>query len=304
MENGNGKRPPDGRPESGDASSGHPLRLVGDTDGPSLPQNPRSAGRVIVSSVQRELLALAEQLGRAVDLAAEEPGFDDGRFYGGPPAELIPSRRLMNERLAETINAASEELCTVQTAPPGDRDPEVIGRGLARDRDLLERGARVRYLYTAASLEDEQTVDYLAEFLQAGGEARVGPATLSRMVLVDCRHLFVDVTHMPGDPDAGWHIQDIAPVTWIRNQFERAWSTAMPWDEARARVSGAVSTARQRQILRALEEGCSQQQVADRVHLSDRVVNRELSVLRQALGMRTTNQALIWWGGTPERELP
>nr|WP_240982097.1 MULTISPECIES: LuxR C-terminal-related transcriptional regulator [unclassified Streptomyces] len=65
-----------------------------------------------------------------------------------------------------------------------------------------------------------------------------------------------------------------------------------------------MSTARQRQILRALEEGLSQQRVADRVHISDRVVNRDLSSLRQALGMTTTTQVLIWWGGTEERLLP
>ncbi|NML55646.1 hypothetical protein HHL19_36495 [Streptomyces sp. R302] len=256
--------------------------------------------------MQQDLVALSERLAHAVDLAHREPLFEDGRFYGGPTSELLPTARLMNERITATIAAATEELCTVQTTAPTDRSPEVLHRGFARDRELLERGGRVRYLYSGAYLEDPQTFEYVSEFLRAGGEVRVGVRVPRRQVLVDRRNWFVDVTspETPHSPDAGWHIRDVAPVSWAVDNFSQAWGAALPWSEARARVAGAMSTARQRQILRALEEGLSQQRVADRVHISDRVVNRDLSSLRQALGMTTTTQVLIWWGGTEERLLP
>ncbi|MFC8276237.1 hypothetical protein ACFUJR_27650 [Streptomyces sp. NPDC057271] len=249
-------------------------------------------------------MALATRMERIPDIEALSGVYNANRMFGGTASELVHSKQLMNERIEHIIAGASTELLTLQPADPVDRDPEVQWRGVRRDRALLERGARVRYLYSAAALEHEVTVELADAFLSVGGEVRVGRQLPPRMVIVDGRHLFVGNSVVPAEADAGWHVTDIASVSWAGEVFAKAWEAATPWNQARANAAGAVSTARQRDILRCMELGDGQQQIAERSGWSERVIARELAALRRSLGMRSTYQVMIWWAGTEERKLP
>jgi DNA-binding NarL/FixJ family response regulator len=280
------------------------LRLVDRVDGRQTARDPRVAAHTLLGAVRQELTAIAERIGRIPDLKALSDVYDASRMFGGTASELVHSKQLMNERIQHVIAEASSELLTVQPGNPVDRDPAVQRQGVSRDRELLARGGRVRYLYSAEALEHDSTAEYMAEFIAAGGEVRVSHQLPPRMVVVDRKHLFVGNSVVPSEPDAGWHVTDIASVAWAREVYNGAWDAATPWEQARAHAATAVSTPRQREILRRLELGDHQQQIAERTGWSDRVINRELAALRRDLGMRSTYQLMVWWARTEERDLP
>ncbi|MEV7282891.1 hypothetical protein AB0Q96_38880, partial [Streptomyces sp. NPDC093111] len=60
----------------------------------------------------------------------------------------------------------------------------------------------------------------------------------------------------------------------------------------------------QRTILRAMETADSQAKVAERADVSEREVNRQLSVLRKTLGLPTNLRLMVWWAVSAERQLP
>ncbi|MFF2331947.1 MULTISPECIES: LuxR C-terminal-related transcriptional regulator [unclassified Streptomyces] len=282
------------------------LRLVEPgADGANAARDPRAAVRDVTEAVRQDLLAAAAALASLPDVGQLVDVYDANRFHGGAASELVPTKKLMNEHIGQAIASARVELLTVQPADPVDRDPAVQARGFQRDRELLDRGARVRYLYAPTALEHTPTVEAVEALIEAGGEVRIGPREHlpPRMILVD-RHVFVEQVVVPEEVDAGWHIQDAPSVAWAHLVFNRAWNSATPWERARVRAAEAVSSARQREILRRLAVGDLQHQVGTALGVSEATVNRELTKLRGALGFKSRDQLMAWWGGSEERELP
>ncbi|MET9957183.1 LuxR C-terminal-related transcriptional regulator [Streptomyces sp. NPDC006339] len=283
------------------------LRLVKPgADGIHAARDPRAAVRDLIDSIRADVLAVAERLAHVPDTAPLAEVYDANVFHGGGASELVPTKGLMNEHIGQAVAGARVELLTVQPADPVDRDPEVQARAFQRDRELLDRGAVVRYLYAPTALEHTPTVEAVEALIEAGGEVRIGRREHlpPRMVLVEKRHLFVEQVIVPDEADAGWHIRDAPSAAWARLVYDRAWDAAIPWEQARVRVTGAVSTARQREILRRLALGDLQQQVATALHISEATVNRELTKLRSTLGFRSRDQLMVWWGGSEERQMP
>ncbi|OKJ52500.1 hypothetical protein AMK27_30910 [Streptomyces sp. CB02009] len=118
------------------------------------------------------------------------------------------------------------------------------------------------------------------------------------------RDLFVENHVVPAEVDSGWHIKDVAGAAFARSVFEGYWVRATPWQEARAALADAVTTPRQRMILRGLGEGDTQAVVAKALDVSGREVGRELESLRDELGLKSTNQLMVWWATSRDREVP
>ncbi|MFI9005119.1 LuxR C-terminal-related transcriptional regulator [Streptomyces sp. NPDC053541] len=274
-------------------------------DGAHAARDPRAVVRELIEAVRQDLLAAADRMAQIPDIGLLAQLYDANRLYGGSASELVPTKRLMNERIGRVVGDARTELLTVQPADPADRDPEVQAGGFQRDRALLERGGVVRYLYAPAALGHGPTVEAVEALIEAGGEVRVSPREHlpPRMVLAD-RHLFVEQVVVPEEVDAGWHVKDAPSTAWARAVFERAWVAATPWEQARRRMEGAVTSDRQREILRGLARGDSQHQVATALGMGEATVARELLKLRRALGFRSRDQLMAWWGGSEEQQLP
>lgn len=279
------------------------LGLVERTAGRYVALDPRVAARGLLAEQGRVLAHTLAQIGMIPELEALAEHYDPARMYGGPGSELLPTKELMNKHIGDTLSEGSGELLTCQPGEPEDRDPEVQREGVRRARALLERGIHCRFLYGAAALEHDDTCDYVDGVLSADGEVRVGRDLPPRMVLMG-RNLFVDNHVVPAEPDAGWHVKDIASVAYARDVFNAYWDRATPWQEAHVALDTAVTTARQRSILRTLEAGDTQPQVAARVNVSEREVNRQLALLRDLLGKRTTLQLMVWWAESKDRTLP
>lgn len=144
----------------------------------------------------------------------------------------------------------------------------------------------------------------MASLIAHGAEARITVARFPQMVLIDRSHLIID-NHASVDTDemsqGGWHITDLSAVSWAREVFLMLWDTATRWQDMEAAHEDLMTNERQRRILRELEAGSPQNEVAPRTGLAKRTVERELLMLRQKFGGWTIYQVMAWWGRSTER---
>ncbi|MFB7597282.1 LuxR C-terminal-related transcriptional regulator [Streptomyces sp. NPDC056160] len=280
------------------------LGLVEITKGGVVALDPRVAMQRLLASERASLLQTIERMNRISQLESLAAHFDPNRMYGGPASELFPSRTLMNVRIGEALESAASEFLSVQPTQPQQRDPVVHRLGVQRTKALLDKGVSARSLYTAEALAHGPTREYVAELLAAGAEVRVGTVLPPRMMVVDTRFLFIDNAVVPAERDAGWCVVDVASVAWARLVFDTAWAQCVPWGQALSQAQKAVTSDRQRAILREMEKGLLQAAVAVALDLSERTVNKELASLRDHLGLQSTYQLIAWWATSADRGLP
>ncbi|MFE4373375.1 hypothetical protein ACFRMN_35105 [Streptomyces sp. NPDC056835] len=266
------------------------------TAGAWIPHDPRGVASRLLAAYQKDLTRAVERMGHIPDLEALHVHFDPHRWYGGPGSEFLGSPAEMNARVGEIVGNASQELCTAQPGAPGERDPEIVRVGVARNVAALGRGAEVMTLYTALAYDDEQTRASVEEIIAAGGQVRVSRDSFQRMIIVDGKDLFVDNLVVEGAAvNSGWHVVDRAAVTSMRETFRIAWERSTRRQDLRPAPSSGLSE-RQEAILRQLDAGVAQQAVGPRIGLSERTVAKELATVKIAIGANTLQQVMAWWG--------
>lgn len=280
------------------------IGLITKVEGEYVAVDPRVVAQQHLASHHAALTETLQRMGQVSTLEGLARHYDPGRYYGGPVSERVQSRQLINRRIAHVLADTQEGLLTAQPGVPSDRDPVALKDGISRAGALLERGVPVRSLYPSAALTHGPTMEYAAFVLEHGGEVRVGQDLPPRMVLAG-RDLFVK-NHVPGDGEdaAGWHIQDVAATAFARTVFEGYWSRATPWQEAQAALADTITNPIQRMILRGLAKGDTQSAVASQLDMSGREVGRELEALRDTLGLRSTNQLMVWWATSRDKGVP
>ncbi|WP_309056726.1 LuxR C-terminal-related transcriptional regulator [Streptomyces sp.] len=280
------------------------LGLLGHVGSELVPLDPRVAAQRLLAAHRATLEQALREVSYLPALEALSQHYAPSQFYGGPASKLLQSKEAMNAEIGMALDETTRELLTAQPGQPEDRDPEVQREGIERARRLLERGVAVRSIYTAAALEHEPTVEYVDLILEGGAEVRVAHDLPPRMVLTGST-LFIDnVVVADEDPNAGWCVTDIAAVSFARTVYEAYWARAVPWETARAALRDAVTSTRQRYILRGLAKGGTQATIAAQLEVSEREVRRDLEDLRARLALPSTNALLYWWATAPDHGIP
>ncbi|MFB6426397.1 hypothetical protein ACFCXC_35845 [Streptomyces microflavus] len=256
--------------------------------------------RRLRADAEADLIAAAERLAHisvtdALAVAAHH-------VCSSPAAEFFPTLNATVARTRELTKNAETELFIAQHGTA-----EIPAFGAAADPlnalGAAERGLLVRSLYNPAARDRPAEQDHVASLLAHGMEARITIARFPQMILIDKSHLIID-DHAPVSTDAtsqgGWHITDLGAVSWAREIFLMLWETATRWQDVEV-TQGLMTNERQRRILRELEAGSPQNEVAPRTGLSKRTVERELLLLRQKFGGWTIYQVMAWWGRSSER---
>ncbi|WP_425832539.1 hypothetical protein [Streptomyces fractus] len=265
--------------------------------------DPRAVARGVMERAVGELAHALAQMQHIPDLETLATDFDPHRVYGGPSSEFIASKAEMNRRIGDVAEAASTSVLTAQPGAPTDRDPKIVEVGVQRTVDALHVGIDVRSLYSPLATGHVQTANNVDRLLEEGADVRTLAGSFPRMMIIDDRHLFTNNHFFPAAPaDCGWHITDRSVITWARAVFDFMWWQADTWDLGRGQAM-PVTTWRQRQILAELEAGYNKQQAARRLDYAERTVTKELAALRDALGMNTLYQVMVWWATCPDRHL-
>lgn len=276
--------------------------------------NPEQVARRRMEAMLREAeqrVAALSALPRMMDQLSGP--YARGQWRAGGGSEYIDDPAVVNARLDDVVGSAEREILAAQ--PGGPRTEAQLERSLARDTAALDRGVTKRTLYRATVRDTPVTARYAQQVSTRPGrqaEFRTLAGPFERCIVVDRRVAFVDNHLVEGAPaHSAWLITDEAMVAYIAAEFEERWRRADPWHgELRGRVQvvdtiagpGQVrTTRRQREIMRDMVDGRSQQATATRLGVSVRTVSDEINALKDWFDARSREQLAFKWASSVDR---
>lgn len=286
-------------------------RLVAeDPDHPGVPValDPRDIAQRQLMAEARYLALRATRMAGIPDMADELAlHWERAKGAAGAACEFLSDPATVNARIQVAVARAESEICAAQ--PGGPRTRDLLDMAVERDSLALERGVTMRTLYLDTVRDDDVTREWATVMTGKGYQFRTLGSPFQRCIVIDGREAFIeDYTDPDAPAHAAWHVRDRALVGFIAATFHETWRRAAPWT-GQARTaglgigvgSGPRTTRRQRELLRDLCDGISQESTAKRLGWSHRAVVREFAKLRSLFGARSQGQLAFEWALSPER---
>ncbi len=176
-------------------------------------------------------------------------------------------------------------------APGGPQPAQVMEASRALDEETLSRGVRMRTVYLDSVRNDALTVQYAQWLNELGGTVRTVPALPLRMIIAD--NVTAVVPLDPEDPRKGAVVlRSPGVIAALRALFEQVWEQAKPLGEAPQRNAHGL-TEQERQLLRLLAGGLTDERAAQRLGVSLRTIRRMMADLMTRTDSRSRFQAGI-----------
>lgn len=268
------------------------LGLVKDTDGTLEPVEPDTA---LVRTLDAYRLNAAEQARAQVHMegltrslvtvyrpaVARENSHVDVEYVTEPRRK----KRIMSE-LDTTVRETSDAL-----HPTGMAAMEVLEESLERDAEMVSRGVQVRNIYDRSVLHNPRHARYLDRLTEAGIRVRLidhGPADI---VIYD--RLVVCLPTDPDEPSGAMSVvRGSALVKFHLAVFEDYWLRSEPYEQQlAARAGGTELTPQERVVVRLMSGGLSDDQIARRMGIHRRTVQRTVAKLMERLGAASRFEA-------------
>jgi DNA-binding CsgD family transcriptional regulator/predicted ArsR family transcriptional regulator len=208
-------------------------------------------------------------------------------------ADQAHSQRLIGidavqAKLEEFAEQATESVATFM--PGGSHSPAAIEAATRNDAKILGRGVHVRTLCLDSVRNHPPTLGYARTLNDSGGEVRTTPALPMRMILVDGVTALVPLD--TADTRSGAVvIQLTGALAALTALFELAWNTALPLGTERSRSDSTGVTPSERELLRLLAQGITDEAAGSRMGVSLSTVRRTMSSLMERLGARSRFEA-------------
>jgi DNA-binding CsgD family transcriptional regulator/sugar-specific transcriptional regulator TrmB len=252
-----------------------------------------------------QLRAVSPDIGLADMLAAKEAELADRQ------AQLAASRaavtRLVSdhaehrpshgERLLgmDAIHSRLERMGRSATtealgSQPGDQRPEDLLASRLPDSEALSRGVALRTLYQESTRHQPHVAAYANWLLDQGGEVRTAVMVPQRMVIIDRCQALVPID--PADNRRGaLYVTEPGILAAIVELFEQVWHTAVPLGAARHEDPRTGLTTVERELLRLLGSGLTDDAAGQRLGFSSRTVGRHMSSIMERLGASSRFEA-------------
>ncbi|CAG6396503.1 helix-turn-helix transcriptional regulator [Streptomyces cocklensis] len=196
------------------------------------------------------------------------------RFLGGDA-----HKKQMMIDLNESMRVSCDSL------HPGPMPPmEILHSSLDRDRAMLARGVRVRSIYPRSCLHTPKYLRYLQDMAAMGAEVRLIDHAPYDLLLFD-RHTAL----LAADPDdPGQSLAVVVGTVLVKSYialFEDFWLRAVKLDAPQPAAVGAHPevTAQERAVIRLMAEGLSDDQIARKLSVHRRTVQRAIAKLMERL---------------------
>lgn len=178
------------------------------------------------------------------------------------------------------LNSALRETC--DSLHPGPMPAmEVLQQSLRRDEEMLHRGVRVRAVYPRSLLRSAKHARYLHDLAALGAAVRLVEHAPFDMVIFDGHTAL-----LPGDPGRpsrmGIHVRGAALLRCYLALYEDCWRRGVPLAEAAAGDDTEVSE-QERTIIRLMSSGLSDDQIARKLGVHRRTVQRAVAKLMERL---------------------
>jgi DNA-binding CsgD family transcriptional regulator len=254
---------------------------------------------------QAELLARQHQLeaGRAT-LAMLVAEYAERRPQGDRNMiEEIVGLDEVRSRLESLSAATRSEVLSLM--PDGAQRPETMEASKPLDAALLGRGVRMCTVYLASVRNDPASVAYTSWLSGIGGQVRTVPTLPLRLIIVDRSTALIPIN--PGDSSVGAAVlTGGGAVSAMCALFDQIWQAATPLGLPAPRDDQGLG-ADEREVLRMLANGDTDDLIARRLSVSTRTVGRLASELMRRLGTRSRFQmgvraSELGWLRTPQEE--
>jgi DNA-binding CsgD family transcriptional regulator len=205
-------------------------------------------------------------------------------------AETDGSHPVTGERLIglDAIQSRMEELGRAMRRecmgvhPGSAQRAEDLAAGRPLNAEAMARGVAFRTLYQDSVRNDVATVSHAKWLLDHGGEVRTAPVVPQRMVIMDREQALVPID--PSDTRKGaLHLSEPGVVRSLVDLFELAWATAVPLGAIRSRDPGTGLAEPERELLRLLAGGLTDEGAARRLGVSLRTVRRMMASVMERL---------------------
>lgn len=252
-----------------------------------VPVNPDVALDALLSLEQAELSRRERQLLEArAELARLVRTTDDAV---APVREVrrIDELDRVVEVLRELTARCYQEALNVL---PGDPlAPEVLEDAAAHDLAMLDRGVRLRMLYTRRQVDDAPMLEYMSLMRRAGARIRIADTLPHRLLIFDRTVSFLPVE--PRRPASGaLVVREPAITANLVMLFESLWAGARDLEEA-LRVARPAASELDRSVLMLISSGVKDEAAARQLGISDRTYRRHVADILARLGASSRFQA-------------
>ncbi len=264
------------------------MRPDSDEPGQMRPVSPELGLSVLLSRRETELVRRQQQIeaGRAA-VAEFTARYVPRREYLSDLVDRLEGLDAVRRRLRELAQFARRECLSF--LPGGAQKPDTMDASKPLDQQALERGVVVRSIYQDSFRNDAATIAYVRWLAGLGGETRTVPSLPMLMVVVDRETALVPLD--PADGRAGaLELRSAGAVAAMTVLFEQLWSVGAPWSRPAPRDGRGLSP-RERELLRLLADGHTDEVVSRRFGVSLRTVRRMASDLMARLGARSRFEA-------------
>jgi DNA-binding CsgD family transcriptional regulator len=192
----------------------------------------------------------------------------------------------------------------VDSMHPGPMPPaEVLEASLERDAVAKARGIRLRSIYPLALLKNPRYVRYLQRLSDVGAEVRLLDHAPCDMLVHD--DTAACLPSAPGTVDGPMLVvRGAALVRVVSGFYEDFWLRSVPFEQARAAAAGGDSvaelTAQERTVVRLLAGGLSDDQIARKMGVHRRTVQRTVAKLMERLHASSRFEAGLKLAQSPE----
>ncbi|MFJ5229061.1 LuxR C-terminal-related transcriptional regulator [Kitasatospora sp. NPDC088391] len=180
----------------------------------------------------------------------------------------------------------------VLTTHPRAQRPDDLDASRPSDSAALARGITMRTLYQDTTRRQPHVTAYANWLLGRGGEVRTAPAVPQRVIIVDRAQALVPID--PADSRKGaLHVTEPGIVGALLDLFEQAWNTAVPLGAARPDDPVTGLTPTERELLRLLGGGLTDEGAGQRLGISSRTVGRHMASIMERLDASSRFEAGI-----------
>lgn len=212
---------------------------------------------------------------------------DDGRRHGAHGERLLGLDAIQN-RLEIMGRTMTEECMGVH--PGRAQRAEDLLASREPNAEALSRGVTFRTLYQDCVRNDTATVEHANWLLKHGGEVRTAPVVPQRMVITDRSHALVPLD--PADSRKGaLYVTEPGIVLSLVTLFEQSWSQAEPLGACTRRDPDTGLSPVERQLLRLLASGLTDEAAGQRLGVSVRTVRRQMASIMERLGATSRFEA-------------
>ena len=265
------------------------LRQSLDAPGELRPVSPEVGLRLLLQRQELELLARQEQFAKSqAAISALICEYAAGRRNGTRDGmERLDGLDAVQSRLEELAHQASRECLSFM--PGGAQSPQSLDASRPLDELMLARALPVLTVYLTSVRNDQATLRYARWLTERGGEVRTTPTLPLRMVMFDR-----EVALLPADPEdtRGGAVQLTGPgvIVALHSLFQQVWEVATPVGDE-CRHADTEITGEERELLRLLAQGVTDEVAARLLGVSLRTVRRMMSSVMERLGARSRFEA-------------